>query len=282
MTGLDLEPALGGVPETALWTLHHRAIEASRTNRVLNDPKALELVRAIKYPFYERFGADMLGASQAQALRVKCFDLQVQTFLGQHPNGNVVALGEGLETQFWRVDNGHVRWLTVDLPVIANLRRRLLPESPRQRVVATFVTDWSWMDAVDPSQPTLITAQGLLMYLSTGEVHQIIAACAQRFPAGRMIFDTIPSWFRAVLQLGMRVQRRYTPPPLPWVMNRTERQTLRQLHPNIVALDDLYLPPGRGLFFSTVSPRIHRIELLRRNVPVLMMRLQFGTPARAC
>ena len=28
----------------------------------------------------------------------------------------MVALGEGLETQFWRVDNGRVRWLTVDCP----------------------------------------------------------------------------------------------------------------------------------------------------------------------
>jgi hypothetical protein len=34
----------------------------------------------------------------------------VRRFLVEHPEGTVVALGEGLETQFWRVDNGLVRW----------------------------------------------------------------------------------------------------------------------------------------------------------------------------
>jgi hypothetical protein len=31
----------------------------------------------------------------------------VRRFVAQHPAGTVVALGEGLETQFWRVDNVH-------------------------------------------------------------------------------------------------------------------------------------------------------------------------------
>jgi O-methyltransferase involved in polyketide biosynthesis len=49
-------------------------------------------------------------------------------FLAANPDGTVVALGEGLETQFWRVDNGRVRWLTVDLPetIAAASRRRKL------------------------------------------------------------------------------------------------------------------------------------------------------------
>jgi O-methyltransferase involved in polyketide biosynthesis len=39
----------------------------------------------------------------------------------------VVALGEGLETQFWRLDNGRVRWLTVDLPDTMDLRHCWAP-----------------------------------------------------------------------------------------------------------------------------------------------------------
>ena len=60
------------------------------------------------------------------------FDAAVRRFLGSHPAGTVVALGEGLETQFWRLDNGQVRWLTVDLPETMDLRHRLLPDGPRQ------------------------------------------------------------------------------------------------------------------------------------------------------
>jgi O-methyltransferase involved in polyketide biosynthesis len=61
----------------------------------------------------------------------------------------VVALGEGLETQFWRVDNGCVRWLTVDLPEVIELRQRLLPEDARRQEVGCSVLERSWMDEVD-------------------------------------------------------------------------------------------------------------------------------------
>lgn len=45
------------VPETLLWTLYHRAVEARRPDAVLRDPMAVELVDLIDFPFRERFGA---------------------------------------------------------------------------------------------------------------------------------------------------------------------------------------------------------------------------------
>jgi O-methyltransferase involved in polyketide biosynthesis len=171
---------LGGVPETLLWTLYHRSVEARRPDAVLQDPKAIELVERIGYPFEQRFGAGGLG--QWQALRARCFDREVQRFLARHPDGTVVALGEGLETQFWRLDNGRVRWLTVDLPQTIALRERLLPRSPRRRSLACSALDERWMDELDASRGLLVTAQGLLMYLERADVHGLIAACAQRLP----------------------------------------------------------------------------------------------------
>ena len=44
MTRID--PGLEGVPETLLWTLYHRALEARRPDPVLHDPAAVELVDA--------------------------------------------------------------------------------------------------------------------------------------------------------------------------------------------------------------------------------------------
>jgi O-methyltransferase involved in polyketide biosynthesis len=126
---------LDGVAETLLWTLYHRAVEARRPDAVLHDPRAVELVERIDYPFEQRFGAGDLA--QWQALRARWFDDEVRRFLSRHPDGTVAALGEGLETQFWRVDNGRVRWLTVDLPEAIALRERLLPGSPRQRSLAS-------------------------------------------------------------------------------------------------------------------------------------------------
>jgi O-methyltransferase involved in polyketide biosynthesis len=92
---------LTGVPETLLWTLYFRAAEARRPDAVLADPKAVELVDAIDYPFADRFGPANPLLAQAQALRVRRFDEQISRFLIAYPRGTVVALGEGLETQFW-------------------------------------------------------------------------------------------------------------------------------------------------------------------------------------
>lgn len=36
----------------------------------------------------------------------RAFDDAVRDFLAAHPDGTVVTLAEGLETQYWRVDNG--------------------------------------------------------------------------------------------------------------------------------------------------------------------------------
>ena len=90
MTG-GVDPGLEGVPETLLWTLWHRALEARRPDTVLHDPHAVERVDRIAYPFAERFGAGSLAPGPA--LRVRAFDREVRRFLAARPDGAVVALG---------------------------------------------------------------------------------------------------------------------------------------------------------------------------------------------
>lgn len=116
----SVDVSLGPVPETLLWTLWHRAVEARRPDRVLDDPLAVELIERIDFPFAERFG-DGKRLSQWQALRARCFDNAIRRFLSGHPGATVVALGEGLETQLWRVDDGRVWWVSVDLPEVIEI-----------------------------------------------------------------------------------------------------------------------------------------------------------------
>ena len=259
-----LQVELGGVPETLLWTLYHRAVEARRADAVLNDPKAVELVDRIDYPFEQRFGAGGLG--QWQALRVRCFDREIRRFLAAHPDGTVVALGEGLETQFWRVDNGQVRWIGVDVPETVAVRARLLPDVPRRRSIACSALDERWMDEVDPSRGVLVTAQGLLMYFEPPDVHRLIAACADRFPGGALLFDAMPRWLTTVSRRG-GVKRGgeggYRPPPWLWGVDAEEERRVAALHPNLVELRALRLPRGRGVIHGWVLPLVSRIPALR-------------------
>lgn len=275
---------LEGVPETLLWNLYQRAIEARRSNSVLHDPKAVQLLDAIDYSFEERFGKASAILAQAQALRCLCFDREIQRFLSAHPQGTVVALGEGLETQFWRVDNGRVRWLSVDLPETVEVRRKLLPDSARLRTIACSALDERWMGEVDTSRGVLITAQGLLMYFQPAEVYRLIASCAQRFPGGALLFDTVPRWFSArTVRQVMKTPEGYRTPPMPWGMDADEREKLRKVHPNIVEVRELRLPRGRGVLYGylvplmDIIPTVHNKRLIL-PMPWSVLLARFGTP----
>ncbi|MGW7445402.1 class I SAM-dependent methyltransferase [Kitasatospora sp. NPDC054795] len=239
-----VRPELGQVSETALWTLWHRAVEARRPDTVLPDPKAIELVDRIDYPFATRFGENAL-VSQLQALRAACFDREVSDFLIRCPRGAVVGLGDGLETQAWRVDNGRANWLSVDLAETAALRRQLLPPDERHRIVAQSVTDPGWMDGVDPANGVLISAEGVLMYLRPQEVRDLIAACAERFPGGAMVLDAVPRWFSRRAVEGKLRDRYYHAPPMPFGMDADECGLLATAHPGVVDVREVYPQGGR-------------------------------------
>ncbi|WP_199823371.1 class I SAM-dependent methyltransferase [Streptomyces sp. NRRL WC-3742] len=250
---------LGRVEETALWTLWHRVVEARRGDGVLRDPVAVELVGRIDFPFEERFGSTG-WVSQLQALRAGCFDREVTDFLRRCPRGTVVGLGDGLETQAWRVDNGRARWLSVDLPEAARLRERLLPSDGRRRVLACSATDLRWMDEVDAGNGVMISAQGLLMYLRPTEVRELIAACAERFPGGEMVLDAVPRWFSARATAGKLRDRYYEAPPMPFGMDADERGKLATAHPGVTGVREVYPEGGRGPVRALLplARRVHR------------------------
>jgi O-methyltransferase involved in polyketide biosynthesis len=265
---------LGPVPETTLWTLYHRAAEARRPDAVLADPLAIELVDRLDYPFAERFG-EGAHLSQWQALRARCFDDAVRRFLREEPDGTVVALGEGLETQLWRVDNGCVHWVTVDLPEVVRLRRQLVPEHPRADLVEGSVLDESWLEHVPRSSAVLLTAQGLSMYLPPHEVHALVARCAERFPGGSLVFDAAPRWLVERSRSGkFDSGSSYEPPPWTWGLDRTEERRLQAL-PHVASLQRLRLPRGRGALHGWLLPVVGAVPGVR-NVLLAVLHARFA------
>src|SRR5665213_1052807 len=90
-----IAPDLAGVSETMLWSLHNRASEARRSDGILVDPESVRIQSAINYDFARHFG-DPLGSLAARAVEI---DRTLRSWLEGHPEGIVVSLGEGLETQ---------------------------------------------------------------------------------------------------------------------------------------------------------------------------------------
>ncbi|MFD9113813.1 class I SAM-dependent methyltransferase [Streptomyces bottropensis] len=270
-----LEPVMDGVGETALWTLYHRSLAARDPACGLTDPKALELVQTLGHPFTRRFGTDNRGWARGMAVRAHCYDREVRAFLARHPRGTVVCLGEGLETQFWRVDNGMVQWLGVELAEPAALRRRLLPDTDRRRTVTCSLSDERWMREVDASHGVLVLAQGVLMYMAWERVRALVQACAARFPGAGLVFDTPPSWFTAgVVQSRFRYPARYRPPPMPWGMRPARLRELRAC-PGVTAALQVPVPRGTGLWWGRAVPVVDRVPVLRSYGPLFVTRLIF-------
>ncbi|MCH9735197.1 MAG: class I SAM-dependent methyltransferase [Actinomycetia bacterium] len=293
-----------GVSETALMTLVARAQEAKRPDCILEDPMAINLVESIDHDF-AKFG---FSRRQDVALRALIFDKQTRRYLVDHPKATVVALAEGLQTSFFRLDapgadapieasgagapidasgvgapidaSGvgaphQFRWLTVDLPPMIELRRKLLPIPDRVQMSAQSALDFAWMDQVDPGQGVFITAEGLLMYLQPDEALALITECAARFPGGRMMFDLPPSGFAALTRRGMPTSLRYRVPPMPFTLSVSEAANLVNTVPGIRAVHDVPIEQARGAVLNALLWAVQRIPLLDPVRPTITL-LEFG------
>ena len=268
MTKIRLQ-GLSPVSETLLLPLYWRAAESQRPDAVLKDDKALELVNALDYDFAQLKGQafDQLTT----AMRSRQFDRCAHAFLAQHPHGVVVQLGCGLDTRFYRVDNGAVQWYDLDLPEVIAFRRQLLPETERCRFLASSALDYSWMDAVgDPAgRAFLFLAEGVLMYLEPAQVRDLVLALRDRFPASELMFD-------ALSPLAIWIHR----------LNPAVRKVAQQLHWALRDHRELERW-GAGIrllnawsYFEEPEPRLgwarllRLIPLLRNEALILHYRLQ--------
>ncbi|UKY49717.1 class I SAM-dependent methyltransferase [Streptomyces inhibens] len=195
--------------------------------------------------------------------RGRCFDAAVRAYLVRHPEATVVALGEGLGTAFWRLDNGRLNWLTVQPPETAAVRRMLLPDGARRRTVARAVTDHDWLDAVrEPQRGVIVTAPGVLMRLSPPAVRALLAACAERFPGGALVFDALPRWASALARRAAGPAGGRRPAPVRWGLDRAELPRLAAAHPGIVAVREIHRPDFPARYR-------HRIPVLRALTPLV-------------
>jgi O-methyltransferase involved in polyketide biosynthesis len=226
---------LRGVPETLLIPLYERALETRRADRIFRDDRAAALAARIDYPFeqFKRAWMSQVGV----AVRTQILDEQVRAFLQMHPAALVVNLGAGLCTRFFRVDNGRVTWIELDLPAVTALRRQFIEETQRHRTLAASATDLAWLEAVspEPHQALLIVAEGLLMYLDETEVRRLFLALADRFPGAHLLFEINAPLLTGRSQQHGAVSKMQGPAPFRW-------------------------GPPSGALCAAWDPRIHFVE----------------------
>lgn len=180
---------LQGVPETLLVPLYARAVETQRENGIIHDPAAVEMVSRIDYDFgkFDTALASILGI----AVRTEILDELTTAYLEKHPKAVIVNLGAGLDARFERLDNGHLRWIDLDLPEALELRRHFFQDDARRRMIASSALDFGWMDALSPQDDLFFIAEGLLMYFDEADVKRLLIELAGRFPRAEMLVEVI-------------------------------------------------------------------------------------------
>lgn len=182
---------LTGVPRTLLVPLACRAIESTRPDAILHDPRAVALYNALGGSRDFLLGMDE-NDQLFSVMRMRQFDTYARAFLARHPGGLVVDIGCGLDTRFERLDDGQMHWLGLDLPEVINLRQQWLPNAGRCQTIARSMFDLDWLDEVERiNKPVIFLAEGVFPYFSTREVKPMLLAMARRFPAGELVFDAM-------------------------------------------------------------------------------------------
>jgi O-methyltransferase involved in polyketide biosynthesis len=176
--------------EDSLWlTLCARALDNRRPHPMLGDKMADQIVRTLDYDYRQfRITSNFI---LNVALRAKKLDEVTAGFLACHPDAVGLDLGAGLDTRFERLaPPAGVDWYDVDFPAVATARQRLIPEHPNTHVIGADVRDPDWLDAVPSDRPAIITADGMMAFLTQDDLVSLWNRLIGHFPSGELVFNS--------------------------------------------------------------------------------------------
>lgn len=179
-----------GVPETMLQTLYARAAYSQKQNHKFYDAKSVEIVSKMDYDFSNaRKDAAM---SNGVIARTILLDRMVGDFIRENPDAAVINIACGMDTRFYRLDNGNIHWYNIDLPETIAVRRRFLEENGRVYMIASSAMDENWVKEIDkPKGKILVVIEGLVMYLTEADVKQILSIIERNFSNVEIIMETM-------------------------------------------------------------------------------------------
>ncbi len=187
----------------SLGCLLGRAQLSKEYSSLFYDAKAVELAEKIDYDFstsnmpfrgimFNLFLNGNLPQFNLFMLRAKQFDDKLKVYITEHPRASVVNIGAGLDTTFYRVDNGIIHWYDLDLPAVIDVRKQLLPEPDRVTYIAKSLLDPSWCDDIEHTDHgVFLVAGGVLPWFNEPDVKQFFSTLADNFPGSEIVFDAV-------------------------------------------------------------------------------------------
>lgn len=197
--GQGVSMKLEGVQETTLLPLAAKAQDAESASPILGDRYAAQTLSRIDSTYDWRRTKGNSVYQGVLASRARLLDDWASEFLKSHDVATVLHLACGLDSRFlrlaplWTATGKNVRWIDVDLPDVVDLRTRL--ELPRPdgdyELRAADALSQEWLDAIPADRPTLVVAEGVVMYFKPEDGLSLIQRLAHRFEGvgGQILCD---------------------------------------------------------------------------------------------
>ena len=189
MEDKKINPLLTGSAETMLQSFYARAKYSRKRNAKFYDAKAIELVNKIDYDFSKAENDSTM--SNGVIARTIVFDELVKDFINKNPDRTVVNIACGLDTRFYRMDNGRIIWYNVDLPETIEVRDAIYHESGRVSTIGISATDPAWADKVTKRGKMLFIIEGLSMYLTSDENAQMLSIIRDKFDNATVLMECL-------------------------------------------------------------------------------------------
>lgn len=189
---MDDQNVLSGVEDTLYIPLLGRIYASEKFPDFFYDEQALLLKPQIPESLTKAQASEFFHMSSA--CRQHSIDQVIREFLAKHPAANIVFLGVGLETACYRLKNTTAHFYQIDLPQVIDIREALLGDGGGCELLISgdmFVLDW--IDRLDTSLPTLISAAGVYQYFHEDEIIEMIKGMQKRIPFGELVFDATNS-----------------------------------------------------------------------------------------
>ena len=185
-------PDFSTVEDTLFVPMLGRIYASEQFPNILCDKKALELKPKLPENLKGQ-DTQTQYTLLASAVRSTNMDRYIQDFLSREKDGIIVQIGCGLETTFFRNDNGKTQWYGVDLPDVIAYRRKLMGDSERETLIAGDAFSEEWIKSIrkeHPNAPLLITASGLFYYFELEKVQELLRKLTG-YGHVEMVFDAV-------------------------------------------------------------------------------------------
>ncbi len=124
------------------------------------------------------------------AMRAQLYDQKANLIPPVEDEAIIVHLGCGLDSRYERAGHDTKIWYDLDFPEVIAVRRQFFQESEQYRMIASSITDHSWMDKIDyHGEYVHFLMEGVSMYLSEAEIKALLSAIQRKFGFCTFTFD---------------------------------------------------------------------------------------------